>query len=227
MNSLLFNRKIQKYTLIWLVYWLSVMGFNIFVLKPSGINFLENTLGIVSYFLFFAIFGIFLLRKIGDSAPMDYCRFQVLLTLVSGLLFISISYGLGQLMPLEPEIALRVENRGFLYPLLLLETAIGKYSDLIFQQSLIVSMVLFLKRHCKSPREVVEAFTIIFFVLHIPLFLEFGWLALIFIMPSLFAGAIFSFVITFYRWGVLFSMLVHQGYYIGLAILFRLVEIPQ
>lgn len=223
MKSLLTNKVIQKYVLVWLAYWLSVMGFNIFILKPSGINFLQNTHWIVIYFLFFSLFGFFLLKKVGAGSPLENAKKQIPTIIFSGLVFVIFSYQIGLWLPLKPEASLTIEKMRFYYPLLFIRTSIAKYADIIFQQTLIISMVLFLKKNCQRSREVVEAFTFIFFVLHIPLFLEFGLKALIFIIPSLFAGAIFSFLITFYSWGALGSMLVHQYYYIAMAIIFRLI----
>lgn len=223
MKSLVTNRHIQRFVIVWLIYWLSVMGFKIFVLKPMGYTFNKDVEYVISYFLFFAGFGFFLLKSIGEMAPLKNYSIQIPVTLLSGIIFALISLGMAPYLPITPESYLYIEKLGFLYPLLTTTTIIGKYSDIIFQQTLIVSLVLFLKKNCVRPREVVEIFTLVFFILHVPLFLEFGLMALIFIIPSLFAGAIFSFLITFYSWGVLGSMLVHQYYYIAMAIILRLL----
>lgn len=223
MKSLLSEWKIQKFVLVWLAYWLSVMGFKIFVMKPMGFTFLDNVEYVIAYFVFFGVFGHFLLRSMGEMAPIRNYKMQIPVTLASGIIFAFISIGMRGYLPITPENELYIKNLGFLYPLLTTGTVLGKYADIFFQQTLILSLVLFLKQNCKRPREVVEIFTFVFFILHVPLFLEFGILALIFIIPSLFAGAIFSFLITFYSWGVLGSMLVHQYYYIAMAIILRLL----
>lgn len=223
MKSLFSNKHIQRFVLVWLVYWLSVMGFKIFILKPMGFTFTSGVGYVISYFLFFAGFGFFLFRSMGEMAPLKNYPLQLPVTFLSGIVFCGISLALRPYLPISPENYLYIEKMGFLYPLLTNTTVIGKYSDIIFQQTLIVSLVLFLKKNCRRPREVVEIFTFVFFILHVPLFLEFGLMALIFIVPSLFAGAIFSFLITFYSWGVLGSMLVHQYYYIAMVIILRLL----
>ncbi len=223
MKSLITNKIIQKYVLIWIVYWLIVVGLTVVYFKPAGYTFLHNNHVIISYFIFVTIIGHLIFRRIGEQAKLKSPKLQLPLIVLSGVIFVTLSVGMKQFFPLTVEGSKLIEGMGFFYPLLTWGTALGKLADIIFQQTLIVALVLFLKKHCQRPREVVEIFTLVFFVLHVPLLINFGIMGLIFIIPSLFAGAIFSYLITFYSWGVLGSMLVHQYYYISMAIILRLL----
>lgn len=223
MKSLFTNSMIQKYVLIWIVYWLIAVGLTVVYLKPAGYTFLHNNHIIISYFIFITVVGHLIFRSLGERAKLKSPKRQLPAAILSGIIFVLISVGIKSLFPLSIEGSNLIKEMGFFYPLLTWGTAIGKLADIFFQQTLIVALVLFLKRHCQRPREVVEIFTFVFFVLHIPLLINFGLMGLIFIIPSLFAGVIFSYLITFYSWGVLGSVLVHQYYYISMAIILRLL----
>ena len=220
---LLFTHKlIKKFVIIWLAYWLGVMGFNIYFLKPLGISFIENTHWLICYFLVFALIAPPLFSKIGGPVTLPKFKKQIVCILISGMVFWVLSEAVKNWISLNPIGEQSLRELSFYYPILLTPTIWGKFADILFQQTLIVIIVLFLKKHCPRPRDTIEIFTFLFFTLHIPLLHFFGWAALMFIFPSLVAGTVFSFLISRYSWGATLSVLVHEIYYLVIAVILRI-----
>lgn len=224
MKSLLTDWKIQKFVLIWIAFWFAVMSFVVFIFDPKYPSYLSNITWATGYFLLMTLLGQFIMRKSGEMYAIKQRNLQLPFTFLSGLVFCLASIGVKSSLPVNPQTNEYFLNLGFYYCMLQWDTILAKIADIFWQQTMIIGLVLFLKKNCRRPREVVEAFTVVFFVIHIPLLWYFGLMGLIFIIPSFFAGAIFSYLITFYSWGVLGSMLVHQYFYIATAVILRLLS---
>lgn len=188
-----------------------------------GINFLETPFLVGGYYLFFGGVG---LRLFFPMESVDYfkdSRLQFLLIFLCLILSIILVLSLRELIPLSEVRKNYLLELKLYFPLFEIPITISKFADIFFQQSLILSLVLFLKEKSNSRRVTVGLFTAIFFIIHLPLFYVFGWTALYFILPSLFAGIIFSTLMLVSTYGLLFSFLVHQLFYIALGIVMRLI----
>ena len=224
MRSLLTQWHIQKFVLIWTIFWFAVMGFVVFVFDPKYPSYLSNITWSTGYFFLMTIIGQYIMRKSGEMYAIKQRNLQLPFTFLSGIVFCLASIGVKASLPISQGTEDYFLNLGFYYGLLQWDTIPAKIADIFWQQTMIIGLVLFLKKNCRRPREVVEAFTLVFFLIHLPIFWYYGQMGLIVIIPSLFAGAIFAFLITFYSWGVLASMLVHQYYYIATVIMLRLLS---
>ena len=213
---------IQRYTVKWLVYWIGVMAFYIFVLKPLGLNYADTFKIMSSYFVVAGCGGLYFFFPREARNYFKDTKTQLALILLSMLLFFFVTISLSGVVPISQEMTNTLLEYNFYYPLFKVGTTASKLADIFFQQTLILSIVLFLKQNCSSKRVAVAIFTFIFFVLHIPLLVVFGWLGFAFIIPSLFAGAIFSTFILNSRFGLFYSFAIHELFYLALGIIFRL-----
>lgn len=217
------KKDIQRYTIFWVIYWLGLMSFLSLVLKPMGVNAHETPYALASYFFISGCIGLKLFFPIKSLGYIKNTKTQLVLIFLSSLIFIFVGYIAKDFFILKDETRESLLRIGLVFPLFETSITIAKIADIFFQQSLILSLVLYLKEKSNSKRVTVGLFSGIFLIIHLPLFYLFGWIALYFIVPSIFAGAIFSTLILRSSIGLLYSFLLHQFFYIALGIGIRLI----
>lgn len=216
------NKKSYQFILFWVFFW----GFNAavmnFVLKRSGINFLDGFQYIIIFYIALTYLGIYLFNGydlLSKSVIKKNSLFGSGAALVS---FIVVSFILGMIFwPDEGQIE-KLYNMGFYYPLFKYQSTLAKTFDILHQQVMIVIFVTKLQRYKLSPLRIINITTVVFFVLHIPLLLIFSSQALYFIIPSAIAGGVFSILIMKEKKGVAISVATHCLFYILLGIGMRL-----
>lgn len=214
---------IQTYTLKWLCYWLGVMGVFIYFMKPMGINHLDYFEVSAAYYFLTGLLGLFFFYPRIEISYFTERRLQLAFVLCSAFVFVVFVEVLNNTTVLKDSMRENLLALKFYFPFFEFGTSVTKLADIFFQQAMILSLVLTLKKQYESKRVVVGLFTVIFFLLHIPLFFNFGSTAIIFILPSLFAGAIFSTLILNSPHGLLHSFLIHEVFYILLGVIIRLI----
>jgi hypothetical protein len=211
----------QKVTITWIVYWLVIVGFLSVVLKNLGINYNDNYIFCFNYFIGFGLLGM----KLFKSLSLVQARFKnsnyISLFCISSLIYFGITLAVEYFIPLSLTQIEKVNEIGLLFPLFNIPTFIAKFGDIMFQQFLIISLVLGLKSSGLSDIKVIKIFTIAFLALHLPLVFIFQFYGLLFIIPSAIAGITFSYLILKFRNGHLFSILVHQFFYVILGVALR------
>lgn len=222
MRSIIGNRDIQFLILRWSAYWLLVMGAYIFVLKPLGISHKDNTLISSSYFIFIAAGGAYLYDLKSYFKNTQHAPRLLLLILINSLIFLSIPATLNNTFPMSQELARYLLKQEFYFPFFTLEISTVKALEIIFQQILIFSLIISLQQKVKSKAQTISLFTLAFFTIHLPLVFVFGWLAFIFILPSMLAGLVFSYCILSYKYGLLYSVICHQLFYLLIGIAMRI-----
>jgi hypothetical protein len=145
----------------------------------------------------------------------------LLLFILPTALFGIVTIYFEKIYPLLPEQVDQIEKIGILFPLFNIETFLAKLADVIFQQVMIFILIFGLAKQGHTHKKIITSFTITFLVLHLPLVFIFKTYGFVFILPAIFAGAIFSFLILKFKQGPLFSIIVHQGFYLILGILMR------
>ncbi|MFT6632646.1 MAG: hypothetical protein ACJAS4_002611 [Bacteriovoracaceae bacterium] len=146
------------------------------------------------------------------------------LFLLTSMAYFLITMGIEYCIPLKASQTEIVKDIGLMFALFNIPTFIAKFSEIMFQQVLILTLVLGLEASGLPRKKNILIFTIGFLSLHLPLIFIFGVYGLLFIIPSSLAGLIFSFLILKYPNGHLYSILVHQFFYIilGMALRFYL-----
>jgi hypothetical protein len=221
-NMVIFKfSNINKFILKWLLFWLSAMGGYILILKPLGINYIENIHITIPYFIASAYIGAYLF-KLPKLLTKEHKNIKQVLRLVClGVVFLIIPELIDKELPLSPEMIKAVIEKQFYYPLFKIESSATKLADIIFQQTLITGLVLYLKTCLEDNTRVIKTFTAVFFILHTPLIFIFSFTGLIFIIPSLLAGVVFSYVILKLKYGIFYSFLTHTSFYIAVGLIYR------
>jgi len=215
-------KKLGPFPLKWLSFWLIYMGaFGLIWQGHFGLSYLNNPFFSTTYYLLGTLIGLLIFGRDSYNVILSEKRHSLfIISLLS--LFIILPSNIESSWPLAPHISSIVLEKKFFFPLFDIRVSISKLSEIIFQQSLILVLVNYIYRSLKSKKETVKYFSTIFFLMHFPLVIIFDFsTALIFIVPSLIAGIVFSSSIVFLKYGVGFSYLVHLGFYLGVGILYR------
>lgn len=221
MVDLLLNKNLQIYIVKWLTYWFFSMGFYLLVLKPNGINYINHMYITMPYFLLCAFGGGVLFNNIGELRPTKEFRVQVLLFLSISVLFIFFPPILGRFFHLSEPIKQYLIEQTMQFPLFTLKSSLTKWADLLFQQTLIISLVLKLKKLADSQKDSILFFGTIFFLLHLPLFFILSLSSLFFIIPSVIGGLCFATLILKFEYGIIYSIALHMLFYFSLGIILR------
>lgn len=186
-----------------------------------GLNYLKNPVFSTSYYILGALLGIFLLGRDSFSniiSNKKHCG----LILIQLVLFLVLPSVINMKFPIDTHVLPLVIEKKFFFPLFDIRVSVSKLAEIIFQQSLILVMIHFLRQKLPSRNDIVRVFTIIFFLMHTPLVILFELkTALIFILPSLLAGFLFSYSIVKFKYGVALSYGVHLGFYLVVGLLYR------
>ena len=108
------------------------------------------------------------------------------------------------------------------FPMLTPSVLISKFFDIFFQQAFIFIFCNFLYIQLRSRNKAIAYFTFCFAAIHLPLFYTHGVKGLLFILPSIPAGFIFSHLILRYKKGLIYSYSVHIAFYFAMGIFLRM-----
>ncbi|EQC50455.1 hypothetical protein [Bacteriovorax sp. DB6_IX] len=210
----------------WLAFWMLIMGaYPLMWDKFFGFNYLETPMFTVIYYLSMAFLGCYLffqeelishLTKKSNSVIMGF--FSVLFLLLPSVI--------ESFIPLNSMTKKVVLEYKFFFPLFDIKASFSKLSELIFQQLLIYVCLFKYQKILADKWKTVGVFTALFFVLHFPLVFIFkGLFSLIFILPSLIAGFLFSFSVLHFRAGLATSYAIHLGFYILVGVIYRFLPV--
>lgn len=222
MVQLLQNKNIQVYAMKWLGFWLTAMAFNVFVMKENGITYSNSSFIVAPYFLLMAYIGAFVFTSKTKRFKIFALGSTQTTFIIFSIFFISLPLCLEFFFPLKESVREFLVQQKLEYPLFTFNASFSKWAEIIFQQVLIISLVKFLKARGSKDRESIIYFGLIFFLLHIPLFVTLSFSSLFFIIPSIFGGLIFAFLILKFKRGALYSLGFHMVFYLAFGLIFRL-----
>ena len=110
---------------------------------------------------------------------------------------------------------------GVFFPFFTISSTISKSADVLFQQIFILSLLLKLREFRLSDKNNLILFGTAFFVVHTPLIISMSYSALLFIIPSVFAGFIFAYLILNLENGFFYSTAIHLLFYYFLGVILR------
>lgn len=215
----------KKLTIYWLGYWIGIVGLITVCLKLLGFSYDENYIIYSIHFISMTVLGIIVFNAENDLKRRLQGSQYIKLYFFPLLIFLFLTLYIQYIYPLSKEQAIFLKELGLGFPNFTLTTFITKTSDIIYQQTMILILVLAFERQNIPKKKIVKKFSIIFFVLHLPLLLVFGWHGLMFIIPCLVAGGIFSYLILYYKQGHFYSIMVHQLFYILLGFSLRFIDL--
>jgi hypothetical protein len=97
---------------------------------------------------------------------------------------------------------------------------ITKFSDILFQQLMIVWLLTILMSEGLDFNQIRLSFTVIFTIFHIPGFIKNRLYALFFILASFCGGIIIPWMIIYLKSGIIFSIMLHWSVYLAGRIIF-------
>lgn len=210
-----------KKIILWVLAWMLVTTISNLVLIRNGFTYAKSPEIITPYFLFFSVVGFYyydLKNKLSHSA--DYLKQSVFIFAVF-ILSMFICYFIKELLPLSPAVLDKIPENKLELPQFSTQFMISKFAEIIFQQTYILALLHALKSHSDNDLKTIRVFTIFFTLIHVPLVVILGWQAFYFIIPSFFAGFIFSYLLLKYRYGLVYSYAVHIGFYLVLGTYLR------
>lgn len=216
------NKTLLKNTIIWIAVWLLVVGIFNLKLKPMGVEYYNSPFLTSLYYLVSGFIG-FSLFKIQNKKEVFYNFIKGSL-IGLGVLLIPILGGLliNYSDPLTLEQIEYFTNIKIVFPMLTPSVLVSKFFDIFFQQAFIFIFCNFLYNQLRSHNKVIVYFTLCFAAIHLPLLYTHGVKGLLFILPSIPAGFIFSHFILRYKKGLIYSYSVHISFYFVLGIFLRM-----
>lgn len=198
------------------------MGAFVYLIKPFGVSHIHNAHITIIYHSLFAYIGFKLFQIENKAKLLNLSKKHILYVLTTFLIY-GLFTSFADIIPLSEVKEAKLMELEFHYPLFTLRGTLSKGSELVFQQVLILGFLISLKANNVSDRKNFKLFGLSFFILHLPLFMVFGWYGLIFIIPSAVGGFFFAYLILFVKKGIVWSFLLHQSFYVLGSVLYRLI----
>ncbi|AGH96080.1 hypothetical protein [Pseudobdellovibrio exovorus] len=220
MNSILKNKQPIALVTQWVLLWLFLGAIHSYLLKPlwglDGTNYLTTLYYILSAALVLCLYRVKSLLPHHE----DGLRQLVYMGLFTAVV-IFLGHIANELRPISIEQANYIKSELFSFPLFKLNTWAVKWSDVAYQQVMLLVILYRLSSLEISKKEMVWLTSIGFALLHFPLLMLFGWKGFYFIIPSIFAGFIFTYFILYMKRGLFYSYAVHISFYLILGMWIR------
>ncbi|MEQ1723235.1 MAG: hypothetical protein ABL930_08660 [Pseudobdellovibrio sp.] len=205
----------------WVLFWFIVAGGSIYVLPNFGADQYHRFYITSIYFFSFALIGAYY-YNITEVFPHHASFKNQLVPIFLISLFTTLAcLFVNRQFPISDVVQNKIMLSKFYFPLFNIETIITKLCDISFQQVFIYGILKKLKSQKISNREALTLFSISFFIIHLPLIFSLKLYAFYFIIPSCFAGVIFSYLILNYRHGLVKSFSTHLMFYFFVGLYLR------
>ena len=213
---------INKETLVWATIWIIVTGISNLFLIPNGFTYVKEPAVISLFFLTAAGFGAEKYKLINKPYLINFPIKNTVTLLTMALFFFCLSRLIKSATPLAAGAVASLTEEKLQLPEFSIAFWISKFAEIVFQQTYILGLIRLLLQNAETKKHAAHAFAAFFTLIHIPLIFILGWTAFYFIIPSLFAGYIFSGLILNYKNGVIYSYAVHIGFYLLLGTFLRI-----
>lgn len=206
----------------WVFLWFVIIGMFNLVIKPLGVNYYETFYVVVSYYLI----GICLIKYLFEKY-----QFRKSLIELRSLFFVSV-FGLflsgllalgDHYFPIALAKKNNLQNMGFYFPYWEFPSNLSKYTDIFFQQVMIFYLIASYKEKGFYKPKGVFLFSVLFLLMHTPLFFLLPKLAFYLVPGSFLAGLAFAAIHFYFKKSLLYSILVHCFFYVIVSIYFRYI----
>lgn len=213
---------ILKIVIKWTLLWIAVVGSLNYLIVPLGFDYDSGYLVCTLYFLFFAGLGIYHYRVRESLSHHVPFRHQFLLSGTLTAAALAISFLVARSFPIDAQKIAAIKSSHVLFPLFNYGTWLTKLADITFQQVFIFALLKELGRETTLTKDkIVLVAGTAFALLHLPLLFMLGLYGLYFIVPSVFAGFLFTYFIMNFRRGIFYSYSLHLVFYLLLGIALR------
>lgn len=217
------RKQITITTVKWLAIWLISGGILNFFIMPYGIDYFNRYYITALYFAFCGVLGAIYYRLNSLFDHHSPARLQFFQMLILTALIFAAGITVNLYFPIGEAQIKKIQDSKLVFPLFYASTWVAKLADVAFQQIFIFALLKELRNIGLEQKKILTLFTLVFGALHLPLLFLLSWSGLYFIIPSLIAGFIFSYLILNYRNGVFYSFAVHMVFYFILGLLLRYV----
>jgi len=204
----------------WFLLWILAWSIFLFFLK-HGIDYIQAYRTIIGYFLCFSLLVAYIYSPFLTPffSHLQFKIFPVTL-LVLFFSFAFFIYSVGKSI-FDKDILEKNKRQMIFFATFDFRFLLSKSFDILFQQTLLLSIVLILKSFILSKGLVILVTGISFGLVHLPaLKIKLRKFAPYFIFFSFLAGLFFSFLIIFLPYGFLYSYITHWLFYIFSGVLF-------
>lgn len=216
-------KKILQFSFKWSLFWLSIFSLQYLFLHSNDLNdyYFYPSLSVI-YFVGIAVIAGYSYGLHSDKKfKQQYNEGYVIVPLLF-LGFLLISPLIDYSIPLSRELKTHLLAIDFHYPLFFNTTTSVKIADITFQQVLIFIFFKQMRSITKNKKRTIFIFTSVFAAIHAPLLITYDWwLSGLFLLCSAGAGLIFSYFHMYSRYGLIFSLAVHQAFYVLIGSLMR------
>ena len=211
-----------KKIITWVLAWMFVTTISNLGLINNGFTYTKSPEIITPYFLFFSVVGFYYYNLKNKLSHFAEYRKQGLLIAAVFVLTVLVCYLIKELLPLSAEVIAKIPENKLVLPQFSNSFMVSKFAEIIFQQTYILALLHNLKSQSVNDSKTIRVFTVFFTLIHVPLVVVLGWQAFYFIIPSFFAGFIFSYLLLKFRYGLVYSFAVHIGFYLALGAYLRI-----
>ncbi len=207
--------KVLKNLFVLAFVWFSVWSVFQYILKSIDINYVNN---FVFTSIYFGLATIFLYKFFKSKIEKKVNHFSTKDTLIIVFLYI-ISATAFYFLRANVDVSLLENARASMDSIFWLDDRIliSKTFEIMFQQVFFIISIDFLFRSPLSNKIEYFLFGIYSLLIHIPIFIFLPYTySLLLVVASFFSGVIFSYLITKYKKGFLYSYIIHLLFYIFL-----------
>lgn len=216
------NPSLFRIMAVWTLLWLGVGTMASLAVRTESYETLKFYYFTSAYYILAAGVGIYYYKVKAMMSHHDSFQKQLLLIVLLYICSFAVGVMLNSYFPISAERRQQIISTRLFFPLWTVETWSIKLTEIIFQQSFIFGILHYIDRIFEyTKQKKMTVFALSFTLLHLPLLFMFGLRGLYFIVPSFFAGFIFSYLILTYRLGLFYSFLVHIGFYFLLGSVLR------
>jgi len=205
--------------IIWILLW-SLGWFGFFLLNKKEIDYINKFYISIVYFFSLSIFIVAIYWK--EFAKLIDIEFSIVPFLFIPLLIIVniLAYNYMRNNLKKPNQLIKENPQAFFLKLDNKYLA-SKSFEILFQQILIVLLIIWLSKLGFSIMGIIISFAILFGLGHLYLFYSLGKLfGAIFTVSSIFSAIIFTILIIYVPWGFIYSFFIHWMFYISAGFFF-------
>lgn len=202
--------------------WLAIFvtGWTVWIaLLHKGIHYINRFIFASFYFLGFSVITAITFKDSLQPIVVDFSPMLFIPVTAVAVLFFLV-YFFSRRFLKKPEKAMAEQPEDFNLPMDY-RYIISKHFEILFQQTTILVLVLLLQKTGLTLAGIVVCFAVLFGVLHVPLIKTMGrFFGLYYTIFAMLSGLVFPILITQFRYGFVYSFLVHVLFYVATGVFF-------
>ncbi len=206
--------------LVWILLWVVTFG-TIYFLNKKGVTYIKLYGLFVSIFMFFTLISLFYFKDVFLNMNLSLHFLPLFFLSLMYALTITLYYLFPMYIPRPSSLITQYHSQYFLR--MDFRYLFSKSFDLLFQQTMIVIMVLWLSQHNYQLSQIILYFLLLFGLIHLFAFFPAGFFFGTYYLIASFIGAlIFPILILTVDYGFVYSYILHFSFYTFSSLFFWL-----